>query len=71
MLTIILLIAMWGSLAVLILNNLTSLGFLLYNWSNGTPLAEALWSAFQLWITLGFLSGIIFLMSLIYLKMLK
>lgn len=70
MLTIIILGFFYCSLVALILNNLTTIGFFLYTWSNGTTLAQALWDSFLLYISIGFIAGVVFLMSLVSMKLL-
>lgn len=58
----------YGSVVALVLNNVTTIGFFLYTWNNGAPLAQAAWDSFMLYISIGFLAGIVLLMSILSMR---
>lgn len=57
------------SAIALILNNVISIGYFLYMWSEGSAISTAAWDAFLLYIVVGFISLILFLMSHTSIKM--
>lgn len=68
MIMYIILFFFYGSIIVLALNNITTLGFFLYTWSNGASLAQSAWDSFILYINIGFLAGIVLLISILSMK---
>lgn len=56
------------SVGILVLNNIISIGFFLYEWSTTDLLAQSAWSAFCLWISTLVLSGVICMASYISIK---
>ena len=68
MIMYIILFFFYGSIIVLALNNITTLGFFLYTWSNGASLEQSAWDSFILYISIGFLAGIVLLISILSMK---
>ena len=63
--------SMWGSASIFLLNILTSVIFFFYLWSDGVSLSLSLWTSFCLLISVGFFSGVMFLMTIISMKALS